>query len=63
MVNMCMREERGIDRLGIEGQVGIALKGFVAVTLIESAVEQDSLCPGLDEVHRAGRRSRSAVEG
>ena len=63
MVNVGMREERKINRLGIEGQVSVALKYICAMTLGESAIEQDAPPFAFDEVHRTGDSTRRAKEG
>ena len=63
MVDVRMREDHVVDRLGVDREVTVLLERLLAVPLVEPAVEQDPLAVGLDEVHRPRRRLCRSVEG
>ena len=51
VVDMRMGEDDVVDRFGINGEVAILLEGFLAMTLEETAIEEDTLAVGFEEVH------------
>gem|GEM_PF-2696681 len=62
MVGMRVGEHHHIDRLGIEGQVPVALVAFRPFALIKAAVEQNFLTVDLDQMLRAGDGAGCAVK-
>jgi len=62
VVDVRMREDDVVDRLGIDRQRAVLLERLLAVALVEPAVEQDPLAVRLDEMHRSRRGLRRSVE-
>ena len=54
VIDVGVTEYHGVERRWIEGKMFVARAGFLARTAMQSAVKQDLLLGGLDEVHRAG---------
>jgi len=55
-------EDDGVEVVGLEGEVAVALEGFLSLALVETTIEQDTFARDLQKVHRAGDRAHCAVE-
>ena len=62
MVDVGVGKDDVIDGLCVERKIAVLFERFLAVALIESAVEQNPLSVRLDEMHRARRRLRGSVK-
>ncbi len=62
MVDMSVGEDHGVDRVGVERQVAVAVFAFAARPLVEAAIEQDARAVNVEQVLRTGHRSRRAVK-
>ena len=63
VIDMGVRQDDGVKRLRVEGEVSIVLDRFGSLALEETAVEGDSLSVGFEQMERAGHFARSAVRG
>jgi hypothetical protein len=62
VINVRVREDRGAERFGIEGQMRVAVECLGTMALGESAVEQNAPSFAFDQLHRAGDGARRATE-
>ena len=60
VVDVGVAEHDAIDRLRVERKCAIALDGFLAFALEESAFEQQPFAVDLEQVHGAGGGARGA---
>ena len=63
VVDVGVGEDHGGEVGRVEGEMFVAVVGFLAVPLVKPAVEQDALAIDLDEVLGAGGGAGGAVEG
>jgi hypothetical protein len=63
VVYVGMREDHGIDALGVEGQVAVPLEGLSAMTLEESAIQKQKFAIDVNEVLRTRHPSGRTPEG
>jgi hypothetical protein len=57
VIDVRMRQDNRINVATIERHVAVAVKGFFAAALIQTAVQQNPPVPHSDQVHRAGHGS------
>ena len=57
MVNVRVTQDHGLQRANFEWERAVALDGFTALTLEQSALQQDSGSIDLEQIHRACRRA------
>jgi hypothetical protein len=59
---MRMREQHGINFLGIKGEMAISLKSFLAASLEKTALEQQALSINFQKMLRPGYRLGRAMK-
>lgn len=62
MIDMGVRKNECVNRAGIEWKVSIDLKGILAASLIQPAVEQQILSANFEKMHRASDRLSCSPE-
>src|SRR5262249_31735604 len=62
MINVRVAQHHRVERFGVEGEIAIALDGFLALALKEAALQQQPRAVDFEQIHRAGRRARGAEE-
>ena len=63
VIDVRVREQHGVDRARVEGELAVEDLGLGAPSLEQSAVEQKAPPLELEQMPRAGDRPRGAVEG
>ena len=62
VIDVGVREHDGVDRSGVEGQVSVLGVGIAAPALVQPAIEQVSLAPGIHQMLGTGHFSRRTAE-
>jgi hypothetical protein len=57
-----MAQNQGVNLARVKWKTTVALNGFLAVTLEQTAFEQEASAVDLKQVHRAGGGSRGSEE-
>ena len=62
VVNVRVAQDGGVNLARVERKAAVAVRGLLAVALVEAAFEQQALAVDLDEIHGAGGGAGRAEE-